>query len=158
MSHALNQADRWAPYRPHPHTLMLMLRSSAVEDGRGGPWLTLTRAHDARHFAHHIALTAPTAYSTDRVLMASGAELLGKYCALTRGVPANIVNPTSGELRALGDWCCERTKVDLWDADVNAWVRWYMGPLAKDKRAAEADDAMSRVRSLRWLLAEEWLR
>jgi hypothetical protein len=159
MTHALNEVDALAPYRPHPHTLMLMLRASAIADGRGGPWLTLTRAHgSARVFQHHIGFSAPTAYSPDRVLMCSGVELLGKYCSITRGVPANITEPTGPELRELGTWCCERVKVALWDEDVHAWARWYMGPIARDKRAAEADDAASRVRSLRWLLAEEWLR
>lgn len=159
MTHALEQADRLAPYRPSPHVLMLMLRASAVDDGHGGPWLTLTRAHDnPLVFAHHITLVSPMAYSANRVTLCSGAELLGKFCSITRGVPANILDPTSAELRALGDWCCKRVNVELWHDDPAAWVRWYMGPLAKERRAYELEDAQSRVRSLRWLMAEEWLR
>lgn len=159
MTHALEEADRLAPYRPHPHTLMLTLRAAAVDDGQGGPWLTLTRAHDnPRVFRHHIGLTAPTAYSANCVVLCSGTELLGKFCSITHGVPADIHRPTGAELRTLGTWVCERAKVELWDHDLAAWVRWYMGPLAKDRRANDFADAQSRVRSLRWLLAEEWLR
>lgn len=164
MSHALEQAEQTDPlaeYRPSGHMLMLMLRASAVDDGHGGPWLSLTRARNtgtARVFVHHISVTEPHAFSNDRLVLCSGVELLGKFCALTRGVPANILNPNRDELRALGDWTVTRVNAPLWDADARAWLREYMGPLARDRRARELDDAASRVRSLRWLMAEEWLR
>lgn len=160
MTHALETADPWAAYRPSGHQLMLMLRASAVDDGNGGPWLSLTRSRAAgpRVYVHHISVTLPQAYSNDRLLMCSGVELLGKFCALTRGVPANIVNPDRIELRSLGDWCVERVNAPLWDADQQRWLREYMGPRAMDRRANERDAAEGRVRSLRWLMAEEWLR
>lgn len=159
MTHAVETTDRWAPYRPKPHTLMVMLRASAVSDGQGGPWLTLHRAYDnPKIFTHHIAMSAPTAYSNNRVVMCSGVELLGQYCAITRRVPADIAHPDTEELRRLGDWCVQRTNVELWEFDLPAWVRKHEGPAARDRREQEAADAASRVRSLRWLLAEEWLR
>lgn len=157
MTHAV-ETDRFARYRPSPHLLMVMLRASAVDDGKGGPWLTLARAYDnPQVFSHHIA-TAPTAFSPHQVVMCSGVELLGKYCSITHRVPANLTAPDGIELRHLANWCVERTDVELWDTDLQAWHRKYMGPLAKERRAREANDGASRVRSLRWLMAEEWLR
>lgn len=161
MTHALETADPWAAYRPTGHQLMLMLRASAVDDGHGGPWLSLVRSRDAaprRVYVHHISVTVPQAFSNDRLLMCSGVELLGKFCALTHGVPADIINPGRTELRALSDWCVERVNAPLWDADQQRWLREYMGPRAQDRRAYEHDAAEGRVRSLRWLMAEEWLR
>lgn len=159
MSHALEEVDPLAAYRPSGHTLMVMLRAAAVDDGHGGPWLSLTRTRTTpRVFVHHIGVTEPHAYSNDRLVLCSGVELLGKFCALTRGVPANITHPDRTELRALGDWTVKRVNVPLWDTDQQAWLREYMGPLAMDRRASERDACASRVRSLRWLMAEEWLR
>lgn len=160
MTHALEAPDPLAPYRPSGHTLMLMLRASAVDDGHGGPWLTLARSRDMapRVYVHHITVTEPHAYSNDRLVLCSGVELLGKYCALTRVLPANLINPQRDELRALGDWCVKRVNAALWDADQERWLQEYMGPRARDRRADEHDAAVCRVRSLRWLMAEEWLR
>lgn len=152
--------DRWAPYRPTGTTLMLLLRAAAVDDGQGGPWLTLTRSYtpNPRVFMHHIVLREPDAYDTDRLTLCSGVELLGKFCSLTRSVPARITDPARMDVRALADWCVERVDAETWDRDPQRWLRQYQGPRAKDRRADEHADAMSRVRSFRWLLAEEWLR
>jgi hypothetical protein len=139
---------------------MLMLRASAVDDGQGGPWLTLTRAANPQHrvYVHHIGVNEPDAYSNDRLLLANGTELLGKFASLTRSMPAKITNPSRGELRELADWCVTRVNAPLWDVDPERWLREYMGPRARDRRADEREMADARVRSLRWLMAEEWLR
>lgn len=159
MTHALEQADPLARFRPNGHTLMVMLRASAVDDGHGGPWLSLARSRtNPPVYVHHISVTQPGDFSNDRVVLCSGVELLGKFCSVTRGVPANIVDPNRAELRELGDWCVTRVNAPLWEYDQRAWLREYMGPLAQDRRARERDHAESRVRSLRWLMAEEWLR
>ena len=160
MTHAIEQKDAYAPYRPSGHLLMLMLRSAAVDDGRGGPWLSLTRARHspARVVVHHNGVTEPAGFSNDRLLMCSGVELLGKFCRITDGVPPNIVSPNRVELRALGDWCVSRVNAPLWDTDQRAWLAEYMGPIARDRRARDTDDGASRARALRWLMAEAWLK
>jgi hypothetical protein len=139
---------------------MLMLRASAVDDGQGGPWLTLTRAADTVHrvYVHHIGVNEPDAYSNDRLLLCSGTELLGKFAGLTHTVPAKLTNPNRDELRELGDWCVTRVNAPLWDVDQQRWLSEYMGPRARDRRADERAHADARERSLRWLMAEEWLR
>lgn len=160
MTHAQEvETDPLARYRPSGQILMVMLRAAAVDDGRGGPWLTLSRSHATpRVFVHHVNVTEPQPFSNGFVVMCSGVELLGKFCKITRGVPANIVNPRVDELRELGDWAIKRVDVETWDRDIVAWGQRYNGPLAQDRRADERTECESRVRSLRWLMAEEWLR
>lgn len=161
MTHAVEQRDPLAEFRPSGHLLMLMLRASVADDGHGGPWLSVMRSHSAaprRVFHHYMSVTQPGDFSNDRIVMCSGLELLGKFCRMAASVPARVFEPTRAELRELGDWCVTRVNVPLWDADQQRWLREYMGPLARDRRADERDDAAARVRSLRWLMAEEWLR
>lgn len=159
MTHAVEPRNR-AEYIPSGHLLMIMLRASAVQDDQGGPWLSLMRSYSAaprRVYQHSISVTAPEPYSTHRIVLCSGLELLGKFCSIA-GVPAPILNPTRTQLRTLGEWCVERVNVPLWEADQALWLREYMSAAARDRREDQRLDAESRVRSLRWLMAEEWLR
>lgn len=139
--------------------LMVMMRAATVDDGKGGPWLTLARSHQRpRVFMHHVNVMQPHEFTNDYLVLCSGLELLGKFCKISYGVPANIISPGAAELRALGDWAVKRVDAPLWDRDISTWGKQYMGPLAQDRRADEREDCASRVRSLRWLMAEEWLR
>jgi hypothetical protein len=159
MTYAVEETDPLARYRPSGQMLMVMLRAAAVDDGKGGPWLTMARSHATpRVFVHHVSVSEPHPFTNNILVMCSGVELLGKFCTLTRGVPANIIRPHVDELRALGNWAIERVDTALWDQDIYAWGQHYNSARAQDRRTNERDDCVSRVRSLRWLMAEEWLR
>jgi len=160
MTHAQEvETDVLAQYRPTPQMLMVMLRAAAVDDGHGGPWLVMGRSHTTpRVFVHHVSVSEPHPFTNNVLVMCSGTELLGKFCKLTRGIPVNLVRPQAPELRALGDWAIKRVDAPLWDHDIYGWGQSFNSVAAQDRRNDERNDCEARVRSLRWLMAEEWLR
>jgi hypothetical protein len=159
MTHAV-EPEMKPEYLPPGHPLMLMLRAAVMDDGKGGPWLTLERSFERaprRAYRHHITVVEPQPYSTHSLTLCSGVELLGRYMSYVGSRP-NLANPEAAHLRALGEWAVQRVNAPLWDADAKLWLRQYMGPIARDNRADEHDECEARVRTLRWLMAEEWLR
>lgn len=144
--------------RPPAAYLMLLVRAAVCDDGHGGPWLTVATTHTPAGtpvYTHHVSNNRIDWYSTRRLVLLSGAEALG--WVMTNGWN-DLAHPTVRELRALSDFAVELHGADVWARDYEVWREAYCNPTAVREREEHTEVAESAARSLRWTLAEQWLR
>lgn len=141
--------------RPSPQLLQLLLRSAVVDDGHGGPWLSVVRSHTTQGipvYQHHLHMHRIDWHSTRRLILMSGDEVLS-YAYHQRWT--NLFDLTQAQLRRLGTYAVELHDGPGWNTH---YVSWYQRWVASQFQREESWElARGDARALRWREAEAWL-
>lgn len=141
--------------RPNPHHLQLLIRAAVVDDGHGGPWLSVVRTHTGDGtaiYTHHIHTNVVDWHSSRRLVLISGDEVLS-YVHMQRW--PNLFDPTATQLRKLGTYAVELHDAPGWNQH---YITWHQRWTASDFQRRESWElARGDARALRWREAEQWL-
>lgn len=152
------QTDHGLAYptlRPAPHLLTLLIRSAILDDGRGGPWLSVVRSHTTAGtpvYVHHIHTHPVDLHSTRRLVLLSGDEALS-YALNQKWT--NLADPSVGQLRRLGTYAVELHDGAAWDRHYVSWHQRYAA--AAEQREEHWALCASDARALRRREAERCL-
>lgn len=152
--------DLSLPYpelRPGSHHLTLLLRAAIVDDGHGGPWLSLLRTHTTAGtpvYTHHIHTHIVDRHSTRRLVLLTGDEALS---FALRQQWTDLANPTLTQLRELSTWACQQFDAAAWSVSYTEWAARMCTGVARFEQEEYAARCRSDARALRWREAERWL-
>lgn len=154
VTHTHDDGLAYPELRPTPQLLQLLLRAAVVDDGHGGPWLSVVRSHTSGGvpvYQHHIHMHPVDLHSTRRLVLLSGDEAL----SYAMGQRLDLVHLNTGQLRRLGTYACELHDAPGWNQHYLSWhERWVA---AKLQRTEHWDLCRGDARALRWGEAEKWL-
>lgn len=140
-----------------PGILLVLLLRAAVADPADGPWITAYRsAGNNGLISHHITVTRDLPATPTRLTLLSGLDVLG-YAHHHRWTPAEVTEPTNRQISALRTFAMLHNDVSGWARDFTSWSTWRTSPEWAQERQQHDDNAAAAARSLRWILAEQWL-
>ncbi|MFC8719773.1 hypothetical protein [Kitasatospora sp. NPDC057198] len=138
-----------------PGLLLVLLLRAAVADPADGPWLTVARSEDSGLITHHITVTRVSDTPT-RLTLLSGLDVLS-YAHAHRWTPDEVRTPTNRQISSLRTHAILHSEAGQWAQDYSSWTTWRTTPEHHAEHQRYAEHAEQAARSLRHILAKQWL-